>query len=222
MNDGMEAPNTDTIHIVDFDGTVYRGNSFHHWLIFLILNGFVTGRLRLSAKVIAALIRRRVYGGHSRLKRAVQESWRTEVPGRDDREYMTARFNSWQKRKLRPDLLNQIHECGGIVLVATAAPCDYMEGLKHILNYDALLCTCYQSGAEWVDNSRDNKRQSVKAWIEARGGVEFGRKILYTDHADDFPLLDLVDEVVLVGGIARSGVETIRKRFPRMPVRKFL
>jgi phosphoserine phosphatase len=212
-------PDVDIVHIVDFDGTIYRGNSFHHWLIFLFTSGILSGRLRLSAGVVAALARRITRGGHSELKKSIQRLWREEVRELEEQTRMIQRFNRWQKKKLRQALIDQIRERGGLVLVATAAPCDYMEGLRNIIGFDALLCTRYEPGASWVDNSRERKLQSVCAWLGAREREGQSRKILYTDHADDFSLLEIVDEVVLVGEIARTGAGIIKEKFPSMPCR---
>lgn len=206
------------IHIVDFDGTIYRGNSFHDWIKFLLFEAVCTGRPKLICKVLAAVFRRIARSGHSEFKKTIQSLWLAEIRT-EQRVNILRRFNQWQIKRLRHELIQEIRQIGGFVLVTTAAPCEYMEGLKDIVGFDALLCTRYHPDPGWNDNSRLNKLRGVREWLKTRVGENRATKILYTDHADDFPLLEIVNEVVFVGSIAQTGVNIIRKKFPSMPHR---
>lgn len=208
-----------SVHIVDYDGTLYRGNSFRDWLAFLVVWGLFTGHLRLVARIAHAVGKRLVKkGGHAALKHSVQIAWGEQGPPSAQKERWLKVFRTVQTKKIRQDLLHMIQTSGDTFIVASAAPIDYLASMKGAIGYDYLACTLSPAGgAPWRENLGVEKRDKVARVLKNEELVP-ARCILYSDHRDDLPLLDLVDEVVLFGRLAaeEQAAPSLARQFPNV------
>lgn len=207
------------VHIVDYDGTLYRGNSFRNWLVFLFVWGLFTGHIRLVCRLVHAGGKRLVRkGGHPELKHSVQIAWRERGPSLRQKESWLKAFCKVQRKRIRQDLLNKIQASGGTFMVASAAPVDYLESMKDSIGYNYLVCTpSPMEDAFWRENIGAKKREEVVRVLKKEGLLP-ARCILYSDHRDDLPLFDFVDEVVLFGRLAAEerNAPILAQQFPNV------
>ncbi len=210
-----------SVHIVDYDGTLYRGNSFRNWLAFLFVWGVFTGHFRLAGRLALAVGNRLIgKGGHRGLKHSVQIAWRERGPPPTQKEGWLKIFCNFQRKRIRQDLLDQIHSSGGTFMVASAAPVDYLASMKGAIGYHYLVCTLSPSDdARWRENIGAEKRDEVVRVLKNEGLMP-ARCILYSDHRDDLPLFDFVDEVVLFGRLAAEerDTPTLARQFPNVTI----
>jgi phosphoserine phosphatase len=208
-----------SVHIVDYDGTLYRGNSFRDWLAFLVVWGLLTGHLRLVSRIAHAVGKRLVRkGGHAGLKHSVQIAWGERGPPSTRKERWLKVFRKVQRKRIRQDLLDMLQTSDGTFIVASAAPIDYLASMKGTIGYHYLTCTLSPAGeAAWRENIGVEKRDEVARVLKNEELLP-ARCILYSDHRDDLPLIDLVDEVVLFGRLAAEerAAPTLARQFPNV------
>jgi phosphoserine phosphatase len=186
-------PRDDTpVVVFDLDGTILRVNSFPRWVLFLIV-GRLPGlglyrRMLLSLRTLSLLLRRK-------LARASHEDflWRLQDVVRSVCAALPVmdRFEASLLRQVRPNLamlLQLVTERRIETVLATAAPEDYAAGVGRRLGFRFVLATRANRRRGEPGNSGINKRAAVTALFAERGWS--GRPvILFTDHADDLPLM---------------------------------
>lgn len=210
------------IHIIDYDGTLYDGNSFRDWIAYLFLKGLVTGRIRLSWLILIASIKRLARQiDHAAMKQAVLLAWARCGPASSDRLLWLEAFGRRQLRKVRTGLLAEIAASGGVTVLATAAPADYLEPVRDALGIDFVAATKSPEGdPSWKENIGPAKKARLSA-LFGKQDLLPAHCILYSDHRDDFPVFDLAQEVVLFGQLATEEASTgsVSRGFPNIAVR---
>ena len=190
----MPRAETTPVAIFDLDGTILDVNSFPLWVLFLIggrLPGLgVRQRLQLSLSCQARLLRRALHGiSHDEFLRELQQQWRA-ASGSSGASLM-APFEAQLLRHVRPNLASALacvakQHIDGIL--ATAAASDYALGLGRRLGFRHVLATAANRPAAEPGNSGTRKRDRVFAHLAAHDW-RARPLILFTDHADDLPLM---------------------------------
>ncbi len=190
---------------VDLDGTLVRGNSFHMWLRHMLTGGLKTVAptaryaSRLAICFYSALRLGRVIT-HARLKRACQGVWSRAMARSSDPDYELNSFLS----ALMPSVdgrivtwIDRARRTGAVTVLTTAAPGDYALPLARRLGFDGAVATPRAASQGWSENLREEKERNTSEYVRRMGWAE-KRTILFTDHIDDLPLMQAVQEVCLV------------------------
>jgi HAD superfamily phosphoserine phosphatase-like hydrolase len=197
--------------VFDLDGTLIAGNSFHLWLLALLRWSLLTGRWLFTARLLVPVLARALRRiSHLELKRRVIRLSLT-VPSA-----VGATFAQSLYRRVRPELLACMarHKQQAMtVVIATAAPEVYLDGFARLCGADTLVGTNSLLSADWQENLRERKVQSLKE----RFGADMELAVVYSDHSDDLPLLRRAQQAVIVCPspkqwqlIQTSGVSCVR------------
>jgi len=99
--------------------------------------------------------------------------------------------------------------------MATAAPADYADRLGSAFGFAHVLATSSVRMAGEPSNVGEQKCQSVLRFLASRGW-QHRRRILYTDHEDDLPLIGVCDDVHWFG--SDEGREMIAHALPDVAI----
>jgi phosphoserine phosphatase len=195
----------DAVLLFDLDGTILDSNSFPVWVAEMALGRLapatVAGRIVLSARSALAIGRRKVLrGSHHDFKRRLQRIWAGAVPhGREDEaaERLVSLLLLRVRPSLRP-LLDEVASGAIDALLTTAAAAEYAIPLGRRLGFRHVVATPAARDGDSTDNVGAVKRDRTLALLGDTGWI--GRpRILFTDHADDLPLIDACSAVVWFG-----------------------
>lgn len=106
-------------------------------------------------------------------------------------------FLSILQSKIRPDFLPIIEEIktgGKLAILATSAASIYAKPFGEMLGFPATLA----SEINGEENRCEEKKRKVLEYIAAHN-LQNHKKIVYTDHIEDKPLMEIADEVVWFG-----------------------
>lgn len=184
--------------VVDLDGTLIPGNSFHAWLRYLGRWALVTGRLRLAARLAHVCLRRaRRSITHHELK------YRVLVLSESVPEPVIDRF----ARRLAESILTTVSRAvtdaardGLTVVLATAAPQMYLGALARAIGATTAIGTPPPGPGPWRECIGAEKVDRVLAMFEP--GTEIA--VAFTDHLDDLPLVRRATRSVIVNPDADS------------------
>lgn len=207
------------VNLVDLDGTFVSVNSFHvFYLILLLISsknvGVLVGIFNIFRVSLMAV--RRGFGliEHAKFKREVQKAW-AEMPAESRQEGLDRVIKILSKR-VNQELFSALSErkkMGEKVILCTAAVEEYViPFLNELEIFDAVVCTPNSDSDEWVHQIGLRKRKSVEALLRMMGISDY-RKIVYTDHPDDTPLIEISDECYLYSPISKN-IEILEKEFP--------
>jgi phosphoserine phosphatase len=208
--------------IFDLDGTVLNVNSFPHWATYLLRAPFPRlgplGRLRVTLAA-ASLLAARKAGliGHEALKRQLQSIWQAATDG--DGQAAGRDFARRLQRHVRPelaDLLDAVAAGRIDAVLATAAAADYADELGAILGFRHVLATARDRPAGTPSNIGPHKRDAVLAFAQARGWQDRPR-VLFTDHEDDLPLIEVCGTVYWFGDAVE--LPPLARRYPAINLR---
>jgi phosphoserine phosphatase len=150
--------------------------------------------------LVAMLQRKLLYHPHPTIKRRLQRIWSKavadETPALAQEKLVSALM-----AKLRPNLSNirqRAADDGYPSLLATAAVIDYAAILSTRLDFTHLVCTPAHDDAGWQECSGAVKRDRVLDYLAAQGW-QAHRRIVFTDHADDLPLIRMAAIVLWFG-----------------------
>ena len=182
--------------IFDLDGTILAVNSFPHWAAYVARGRFPhlgLGRRACIAAAAVTLLGLRKLGlcDHETLKRRLQHLWQTATL--DDGGACELNFIGGLSRHVRPELKPVLAAvaCGRVdAVLATAAAADYADALGRSLGFADVLATPRSRRPGEPSNRGERKRDSVMTLLRARGWQDRPLAI-FTDHADDLPLIRL-------------------------------
>ncbi len=190
--------------ILDLDGTVLTENSFPRWTLHLVRARFphlrALRRWRISATAVAMVAARKLrLIGHQTLKWHLQRLWQTATAG--DGGGAERHLVQELVRIARPELTPVLAAVAARrvdAILATAAPEDYADGLGRRLGFAHVLATQRNRTKPKPDNSGPYKRDAVMSLISGCGWLDRPR-VLFTDHADDIPLMRVCQSVYWFG-----------------------
>ncbi len=206
--------------LVDFDGTLLPRNSFHLWLRFILLGKLrtipVTARFFCKLKVLLFVFLRIVrIIDHAGLKCRIQESWDVAVRRSPEQGVEIGQFVDLLVARINPGLLVEVRtfqDAGAKLILTTAAVAEYAVPVGRRLGFDDVVATPAFGHGPWFHNMGVAKMETTLGVLEDRHW-QAARRIFYTDHADDKPLMEHVDEVHLVAGDQQSA-ERLSKVVP--------
>jgi phosphoserine phosphatase len=192
--------------IFDLDGTLLRVNSFPRWAMFLVRARFANlnfaERARIGlASLMLVLQRKARLMRHETLKHRLQALWQAATSG--DGGAAERDFTGQLRSEVRPQfapLLKAVAAGEVDAILATAAAGEYAQGFGRSLGFRHVLAS--MPGA---DNSGVTKKDAVLRLVSECGWQDRPR-ILFTDHADDLPLMHVCAETFWFGA------ETARRR----------
>lgn len=213
---------TSPVYILDLDGTILSTNSFPHWVLYLMSAPFPrVGRVRrltISGSAVAMLMQRKLkLTGHERFKWRLQKLWRTatEGDGGAGAQAFVDRMIGYIRPELSPVLAAVA--CGRIdAVLATAAPADYAHPLGSAVGFSHVLATASARAAGEPSNVGDRKCEAVLRFLASRGW-QHRRRVLFTDHEDDLPLIGVCDDVHWFG--SDRGRQVVAYALPDISIR---
>jgi phosphoserine phosphatase len=213
---------TSPVYILDLDGTILSTNSFPHWVLYLMRAPFprigAARRLSISGFATAMLVQRKLrLTGHERFKWRLQKLWRTATDG-DDGAGARA-FVEQMIGYIRPELSTVLSAVAGgriDAVMATAAPADYAYPLGCAVGFSHVLATSSARAVDELSNVGDRKCTAVLRFLASRGW-QHRRRVLFTDHEDDLPLIGVCDDVFWFG--SERGRQAISYALPDISIR---
>ncbi|MFV3129067.1 haloacid dehalogenase-like hydrolase [Niveispirillum sp. KHB5.9] len=193
-----------SVVILDLDGTVLSVNSFRLWVTQMLRAHYPHlsphRRLGLALRAGGALAARKAgLIDHETLKWRLQGIWQQATDG-DGGASMQA-LNDRLYRHVRPELVTLLEAVadGRIdAVLATAAVADYAGDLGRQLGVPHVLATPAHRARHVPSNVGTHKRDAVLDFLTRRGWQHRPR-ILFTDHEDDLPLIEVCGTVYWFG-----------------------
>lgn len=176
--------------VVDLDGTLFKINTFHYFIKFLILYSITHFKIVLFFRLGIALFSR-VFSSHAKMKYNIL----LLLKNRTDIDYLEF-ANSIAPEKRDISMLSD--SSYDIKILATAAPSCYATIIAKNEGFDLCLGTDFPVSEfnEGFENVKDVKRENVIAFLKNQGIDEVDTFI--TDHIDDFPLIKLAKRNIVV------------------------
>jgi phosphoserine phosphatase len=207
----------DTVLIFDLDGTILSVNSFQTWVLHMARGPFglpPAARGMVAGRTVATMVLRKILRhDHPTTKRRLQRIW-GEAVARETSAVAETTLVAALMAKVRPNLslvLEHVASGKPAAILATAAVADYAAALSDRLGFVHLLCTPRHGEAGWRENLGTVKRDRVLAYL-ADQGWQTRRRIFFTDHRDDLPLIQAADLVLWFG--SDEGWEAVRREAP--------
>lgn len=199
----MPRPEQSPLLIFDLDGTVLRINSFPRWALHMAtarVSGLGIGsRLRLALRAQALLVRRKLgRAHHDALLASLSAAWRGACG--PAAEKAAADFAAGLLRYVRPELraiLDRVAQGEADAVLATAASQEYARALGRALGFQHVLAS-NEAGV----NRGERKRDRVLDYIADKGWGS-RRRIFFTDHEEDLPLIKACHGVCWFGSAAK-------------------
>jgi putative phosphoserine phosphatase/1-acylglycerol-3-phosphate O-acyltransferase len=118
-------------------------------------------------------------------------------------------------------LIEQHHEAGRKVILATTSPFDLVQPLAELIGIDDVIATRYGEKDGAYDGSVDGffvwgpgKLAAVRQWAQDHG-VDVSRSWAYSDSIYDLPLLGAVEHPVAVNPDPRLAIVAALRRWPQ-------
>jgi phosphoserine phosphatase len=215
-------PDGSPVLIFDLDGTVLTINSFPRWAAFMLRGRAVRQpgwRRPWSMAMVALLLAGRKAGliDHEALKWRLQKLWQDCV--RNDGGRTVAQFIATLQPFLQPALrgpLAGVAAGQGDAVLATAAAADYAVPLGRRLGFLHILATDRGQSRSRTSNVREHKRDAVLNLLVELGWQD-RRRVLFTDHEDDLPLMAICHPIYWFGDAARE--RQVRRVLPGIELR---
>ena len=177
--------------VVDLDGTLYKINTFHHFLRFIVISCVKNLRLVPLIEIIGFMgLRFLKISSHAKLKYNVlkvisDKNWINQSK--------FVKSISEYKRNLNVEKSEF-----DITILATAAPSSYAEIIAKNENFGLCMATNYLGSAFHAEfeNSKEVKKDTVMNYLNKSDIDKIGT--LITDHIDDLPLMKVSENVKIV------------------------
>jgi len=177
--------------VFDFDGTLYKGNSFHDFMIYFFKVTLVKFHWLLTIKIVWAVLLR-VLGvfNHEGMKKKIVFYAMGFLDRNQIQDFVFHLFDGLNQTVY--EKLTEIQNNQEVILISSAAPCIYMNALAKNFNVANVHCSGFKESL-WIENIRDHKLLLLEEDFE---GYHF--MTLYTDHYDDISLSQSFQQVFLV------------------------
>lgn len=191
----------DPVLIFDLDGTLLPVNSFPRWARYMLFGRFggLTLAERLALRLRAAEIlagRKLLRRSHAVTKSRLQALW-ADALRKDPEQAALRNLTGALRRLVRPNLeavLDAVAQGGADAALATSAAAEYAEPFARRLGFPHILC----SEAGQPENRAERKRDRALAML-AELGWERRRRVFFTDHEEDLPLMRACDLTLWFG-----------------------
>lgn len=180
----------DRVVVVDFDGTLFEGNSFPLWIYFCLKRSLRDLNFLILLRLLALLFGRKIFNfSHYKFKRGIDRIAYPDCWALDFKKELSPKFSETVIK-----MVKGLQPCS--LIISTAAPSCYAREFLQLpnLRFDYLISSTTVDGV-FLDNCGERKRDNTLSLLK-----EFkltGRLLFFTDHQDDIPLAQVVDEVYL-------------------------
>lgn len=172
--------------VVDFDGTLYRGNSFEECVLMTMKSAFRRWHIACALGIACWVILRKLrLISHARLKYQLQPIL--------EKHYDKKAFLIHLRLHLNEELWEECREyraLGYHLCLATAACEFYIKDIAEELQFDSYCATprSDKTYAIWKENRGEIKRDTCLRLLAAAGAE---LELFITDHPDDQALIDI-------------------------------
>lgn len=215
---GRLMPETEFVLIFDLDSTLLSVNSFPYWVRYLLYGTFgglsACERMLLTIRTAKIMLERKLSGKtHYTAKRQLQALWSNALKTDNDHVALD-NFCKVLGNYIRPNLagiMKLAQENNIDSVLATAAAGEYAINFSRMLGFKHIITTPAYTGAIAKENSGEEKRDRVLALLAAEG-FDKRRRVFFTDHEEDLPLIRQSQLVLWFGD--DSKIEAIRQYAP--------
>jgi phosphoserine phosphatase len=219
---GRSTLKTEAVWIFDLDGTILSVNSFPYWARYMLIGHFdglnALERLALFLRTSQALTERKLLGqNHYHTKRKLQKLWSHSLK-KDVGQAAAQRLSTLLQAYIRPNmqsLMETVASRQADALLATAAAGEYALGLGKALGFTHILATPLCTDSDTLENCAERKRDRVLSLLAAQEW-NHRKRILFTDHEEDLPLIDQCHRTLWFG--RDEDVRTIQERVPQAEI----
>lgn len=179
--------------VVDFDGSLYRGNSFEDCVKMATKHACRQGQLLAVLRICFWVGLRKIRCiNHARMKYHLLPILEKHLPLPEFTDHLQLHLNEEVLEQCEAYRALGYHLC-----LATAAPRFYIEGLATMLKFDSCCATesAHLPYAQWKENKGEEKRDRCLQLL-ALAGAEL--ELFITDHQDDAPLLAVAPHHILI------------------------
>lgn len=179
--------------VVDFDGSLYRRNSFEDCVLMTLKACFKRMQLATFFRIAGWVALRKLrFISHARMKYQLQPVLEAHYPAEAFQERLHKGINKRVWKHCLAFRRDGYHLCLG-----TAAPSFYMEEIAQSLQFDSLSATerSEKPFHEWKENQGENKRDNCLE-ILTQAGAEL--EWIITDSIDDLPLIMVAPQHIFV------------------------
>lgn len=176
--------------VVDLDGTLFKINTFHYFLKYLILHSVKVFNIVLLFKLCFILISR-LYVSHARMKYNILMLLRD----RKDIDYIKFVNSIVKKKRILPEVYGKDFD---IKILATAAPSCYAKIIAKNEKFDLCIGTDFSDSSfnTTFENVKDIKKANVLHYLKTQNINEIDTFI--TDHIDDLSLIKIAKKNIIV------------------------
>lgn len=205
--------------VVDLDGTLYPGNTFHAWLKDLFTSGFSLTpsgvQRRISLLFVMSLrVTKRI--SHAEMKLRIMRLWNAETARAPKRASAHLhRFADKIVAGCQPNasaFFEKARAAGAPVTLATAAPEGYARLIAAAFEMDDCIATPPAQTAGWQETLKEVKKTEVLAHRNARTLTDFPICLL-TDHPDDRPLCAIAETVIWFGTASQFAAMDLNRSY---------
>lgn len=178
--------------VLDFDGTLYKKNSFPLWVMYCLRRALRELRLPLLLRLISYLFLRKFFFlyGHNEFKEKINNIKYPQCWAKDFCSDLVVDYNEIVLSELK------MLSCS-CIMISTAAPECYARCIipvdGFLLNY--IICSENKDGV-FMDNSGQKKMERTIAYIDEIG-LSQSPLIFFTDNFIDSPLARISSRVFL-------------------------
>jgi phosphoserine phosphatase len=180
------------ILVVDLDGTLFKINTFHHFIKYLVVFCIRNLQIILLLKLLAALCFRVLkISSHSKMKYDILKS----IEDTYDLDFQKFVDSILLKKR---DISMLKDASFHIKILATAAPSCYANIIAKSEKFDICLATDFPNIGynNNFENKKEIKKNNVVNYLKTIGETEINT--LVTDHIDDLPLMKLAKRNLIV------------------------
>ncbi|MEZ4856689.1 MAG: hypothetical protein R2812_09475 [Gelidibacter sp.] len=178
--------------VVDLDGTLFKINTFHHFIKYLIIHCIKNFNIVLLLKILFAMVFRLLkITTHAQMKYAILKAI-SNNKNIDCQKFV----NRISIKKRHLSILNDTSF--DIKILATAAPSCYATIIAKNENFDVCLGTNFTDSAfdETFENSKEIKKNNIVNYLKNKEITQIDT--LVTDHIDDLPIMKLATHNIIV------------------------
>jgi len=211
------------IYVVDLDGTLINGNSLNFFAVSLISTSLMVRNiysLNALVKLLFTVAKRKLrLCTHDDMKQVFQRIW-SGFESRGYKDILEGLVQEYLNKVLRVDVIDFIQSdksSGDIVLLATAAPSEYVDIIVSMIPvFDGYVATPRVNDGKWFHNISENKWMSIVESFDV-----YNKEIIsFTDHVDDLPLIENSNQVYLFLPIAAE-FKALRRRYTNINFKCF-
>ena len=179
--------------IIDLDGTFVSVNTFHRWIQFLLIEELKKFHFFSLLHILKiAFLRLIKQISHTQMKFRILKISEQHINKKQINQFV-ASLESY----VHPDILHQLQDPSNKTLLATAAPLLYAKAMQKKYHFDNVIATAYTHKDDWKENIKEEKKNTYLKMLDTHD-MHPKEVILYTDHHDDIPLMQLSDFTYLI------------------------